>query len=444
MKKSGRNKTPFSVMMGVFLFFMITFGLGMLKPNNAQAALADHVVINEIQTSSGSNDGQYDDWVEFYNPTASAIDLGSSSIQKTSAAGTSLYRKALSGTIAAGGYFLIVRNHASTSQALKDAANVLAAGSSFSLVDNSIIYLVNNNEDIVSSSDPDIVDFVGLGSSSYFEGSGAAQNPPEGKSIARIPDGEDNNQNATDFVVQDIPTPKEANSGNNNENEISGTVELTITPDAIPVQNLNSTGADIVFQVNGNGQAIVNYGLTSAYGSSTAGTAVVANANKTISLTGLQCHTTYHYSIHAANTGATETDQTSDATFTTLPCGIALNSLTMTKTSAKANNNYSNGWEWQFDITVWNLQETNLKMKFDSWSGTGNLAAANNMQFSINGGTTWQDIASNGAYGAGSADISAVDNSTTAGRQVVVTVRMKVPVGTSAGVYNSNWGILTE
>jgi hypothetical protein len=448
MKSRRKNKMPNGVTIGIFLFLGI--GLCLFRPNVVQAGLADHVVINEIQVSSGSGDGQYDDWVELYNATTADIILDGWSIQKTNAIGGGLYRKALSGTIPAGGYFLIVRNHASTAPALRSAADVLAAATSFSLVDNSVIYLVNNNIDISTSSDPSIVDFVGFGNTNIHEGTAAASavlGIPSGKSIARVPSGEDTDQNSVDFLVQDTPTPQNSGkqSGGNGDNGVGGTVLPTITPDVNPVQNIGVNGAQIVFQVNTSGQALVNYGLNSTYGSSTAAMAVLANTKATINLAGLKCDATYHYSIHAVNVGATESDQTADATFTTLPCsGIDLNSLTMSKTTAKADDNYTDGWQWQFNITVWNMAETRLKMKFDSWSGASTLNTANNIQFSIDNGLTWLDITANGAYPTIGADISGVDNGTDAGRQVKIFVRMKVPTGTLAGTYNSSYGILTE
>ncbi|RLC38032.1 hypothetical protein DRH27_03240, partial [Candidatus Falkowbacteria bacterium] len=163
----------------------------------------------------------------------------------------------------------------------------------------------------------------------------------------------------------------------------------------------------------------------------------------TISLSGLSCGTEYHYSIYAENSGATEIDQTTDAIFSTMPCGITVNNLSMTKTVAKANNGYAEGWEWLFDITVWDMDETDLKMKFEAWTGTGALDAGANMQFSVNG-VDWLDITDNGSYPALSADLIGIDNSTDTGRQVEITIQMKVPAGTPVGNYSSSYGILAE
>jgi hypothetical protein len=504
----------------------------------AGAALAvapDHLVINEIQTDSITGaGGTEDDWVELYNPTNAAINLNGWSIQKTSGTFTSLARKVLAGTIPAGGHFLIVRNDASTNQVLKNAADVLAA-SSFSLSNDDVVYLVNNNENITGADDPNIIDFVGFGASTIFEGAGAAVNPAEAKSIARAADGQDTNNNSADFSLQNNPFPENlsqaiaekkilsfsfaglspavigaideiaktislsapagtdvtslvatftlsngasanigglaqvsavtANDFTNTVtytvrasdgttvdyavtvtvaagNGIGGTVLLTITKDAEPEQNIGSTGADIVFEVNGAGSAVVYYGLSSGYGSTTAATLLSPNAQTIISLAGLSCNTAYHYSIYAV--AGSDSDTTGDASFTTGPCGIALNSLSMTKISARANNKYTDGWEWTFNITVWDMNETNLKMKFNQWTGAGALNAGNNMQFSANSGAVWLDITANNAYPAVGADISGIDNSANNGRQVEIKVRMKVPVGTYAGDYNSSYGILTE
>lgn len=227
-------------------------------------------------------------------------------------------------------------------------------------------------------------------------------------------------------------------------NGVDGTVLLTITPNALPVRNIQPTAAEIVFQLNGAGDAMVKYGATNAYGLSSSVLAAGANTDITIALSGLTCGTLYHYAIYAENTASGEFDQSADAVFTTLPCGIVIDSLNMAKTAAKANNDYENGWEWNFALTVWDMEETKLKMKFESWTGAGALAAGGNMRFSADNGANWVEIASDGAYPVLSATIASIDESANAGRQVNLIVQMKVPSGTLAGNYNSSYGILTE
>ena len=83
-------------------------------------------------------------------------------------------------------------------------------------------------------------------------------------------------------------------------------------------------------------------------------------------------------------------------------------------------------------------------MKFNQWTGAGSLDVGANMQYSVDNGAVWTDILANAAYPAVGTDISGLDNGAGAGRQVKIIVRMKVPVGTAAGYYNSSYGILTE
>jgi len=433
---------PGFLLLGIFLLAIIA--MGGFGTKEVRAVSADHVVVNEVSIDSvvGSG-GTDDDWVELYNPTDHAINLTGWSIQKTAGTGSSLVKVPLSGSIPAEGYFLIVRNGAATAASLVAKADVLASNS-FSLSQNNIVYLVSTSTNITNSTDLNIVDFVGFGTASYFEGSAAAPIIPEAKSIARIPAGADTNQNSVDFQVQDTPTPTNAAASGSGTNDLGGTVLLTITPDDVPAQNITANSAQIFFQTNAASNALIKYGLSSAYGNSTAPEAVTANTPKTISFSGLTCAADYHYAIYAENSGATENDQTADDVFTTLPCGITVNPIVMTKKKAKADNQYADGWQWEFNITAWNLAETSLKMKFDQWSGAGVLAAAANMQYSVDNGANWVDITANGVYPTIGANISSIDNDAAAGRQVKILVRMKVPFGTAAGYYSSNYGILTE
>ncbi len=432
-----------AIMAGAFLILGPGMDPDLLKINIARAALADHVVINEVHIDglSGSG-GTEDDWVELYNPTTAPVSLDGWSLQKFSSGGSTLYNQALSGIIPAKSYFLVVRNGASTQQSLKDMADLLASNS-FSLAPDNIVYLVNNSINITPSlPTPNIVDFVGFGGANYYEGVAAAPNASEEKSISRVPNGEDTNENGTDFKLQNIPSPE--NSFFQPGQDVGGTVLTTITLDNEPVQDIGSANANIVFQVNSDGSALIEYGLDDTYGNTVAAAAIAPNITTIVNLSGLECDTAYHFRVIAENIAGDDSDTSADAVFTTMPCGISLDALTMTESAAKANDAYTNGWEWQFDITVWDLNETTLKMKFDSWSGPAGLDAGGNMRFSADNGITWFGITDNDAYPALGADISGIDLSADPGRQVTVLAQMKVPAHTLTGYYNSSYGILTE
>ncbi|MFA5048025.1 MAG: lamin tail domain-containing protein [Patescibacteria group bacterium] len=184
---------------------------------NFSLAATNHLVISEIQIDSiNGAGGTEDDFVELYNPQEATASLTNWSIQKTSASGGSLYRKELSGTIPAHGFFLIVRNGGNTNQALKNSANILASDSSFSLSENNSIYLVNNNEDIADVNDPNIIDKVGWGNTVSFENQ-TTTNPLGGQSLERGPGGDfgngnDADNNLNDFFIQNNPNPQNSSS----------------------------------------------------------------------------------------------------------------------------------------------------------------------------------------------------------------------------------------
>lgn len=423
-------------MAGIFLFGL--FSLGVFYAPAAQAGIADHLVINELSSAAVSS---YDDWVELYNPTDSAISLPGWSLQKTTSGGT-VTRTDLNGAIAAHSYFLIVRNDANTSVDLKDAADFLV--SNLSLADNNALYLVHSNATI----DPDdlgavFTDLVGWGGVAYGEGTVIASNIAAGKSLSRVPDGEDTNNNSSDFAVLNTPTPLNSSYADEDDSGLEGTVRVTIDPGVVPAQSITAVGAKFVFRVNASGSAKVEYGLSSSYGSSSPEAVVDVNTDVSIELSGLKCGTEYHYKISSANNGQTDSDSTLDAIFSTLPCGLKVDNLVMTRSAARANNNYSAGWEWRIDITVWNEAETELKLRFGAWNGAVVLPAANNMRYSVDNGVTWVNITANDAYPENGADISSI-TPINSSRQVSILVQMKVPAGTLAGTYGASYGIMTE
>lgn len=231
--------------------------------------------------------------------------------------------------------------------------------------------------------------------------------------------------------------------------DMSGSVALTITKDTEAVQNISPVSADIVFSTNADSQAKVVYGLTNAYGQESNSYNMTENMTSNISLAGLSCGSSYHYSIQAVNSSDSgDADSSVDAIFDTLPCGINIDELVISKSNAKAKNNYNEGWEWQFDITVWDKNETNLQMKFNKWindmDSLKSLDAKDNMQFSIDNGINWTPITANDTYSS-IVNISSVDSAGLAdGRQVSILLQMKIPENTPAGDYSASYGIKIE
>ncbi|MBI4034071.1 MAG: lamin tail domain-containing protein [Candidatus Brennerbacteria bacterium] len=135
--------------------------------NETEASAADHVHISEIQVS-GVDAG--DEFVEFYNPTAGAVDMSGWSIQyvggsaEVSTSTVSKKNFTSASTIAAKGFFLIARNtNASGTDGYVGLVSSDMGHRTFSLSGASAgakVLLVSNQEAVQSASDPDIVDML--------------------------------------------------------------------------------------------------------------------------------------------------------------------------------------------------------------------------------------------------------------------------------------------
>ena len=157
-----------------------------------------HVVVNEVKT--GGSAGLSDEFIELYNPCGSTINLAGSSLVYRSAAGTTdgvIIN--LTKTIAGGGYYLVAGpnySNGGTPDQTYGGGRLAAAGGGVGLRDGAQV----------------LVDSVGYGTATNaFVESAAAAAPPSGESIARTPNGADNDNNATDFAVATTPTPRAAN-----------------------------------------------------------------------------------------------------------------------------------------------------------------------------------------------------------------------------------------
>ena len=173
------------------------------------------VVINEAYLSGGSAGAAYKNkFVELYNPTHDAVALDGLSLQYRSAGGTgsSTGAFALSGTIAAGGYYLIQGGTNGTNgEALPtpDATSGLnpsgSAGTIALVKGASAITLPTGSV----TGNGDVIDLLGYGTSNTFEGAAATApaNNNDVKSLNRT-NGADTDSNSADFTLSATLTPK--------------------------------------------------------------------------------------------------------------------------------------------------------------------------------------------------------------------------------------------
>ena len=174
----------------------------------------DHLVISQLYGGGGNSGATFtNDYVEIFNPTGIPFNLAGWSLQYASAAGTSWTNKQpLGGTIAPGEYFLVALASGGANGAplpalpnISGDINMSATTGKIALVSNSVAL----SGSCPNGSDPDIVDFVGYGSSaSCFEGATRAPAPSNTNALFRKMNGsQDTNQNGDDFQTA-TPNPR--------------------------------------------------------------------------------------------------------------------------------------------------------------------------------------------------------------------------------------------
>ena len=193
------------------------------------------VVINEIQV--GGTEKATDEFVELYNAGDQGIDLTGWRLSKKTASGSlsNLLTEFPSVSIPAHGFLLIAHNDY-TGAAAKDLA-YSTQGSITS--DNTVI--------LYSDSGKTIVDLVGMGNASEGEGSNAVT-PEPGQSIERKQIGSDGNNNANDFALSTVPTPKQ---GQTNQQDIGNGTQGSTSDEpgstsSAPANNPNNQQSSVV------------------------------------------------------------------------------------------------------------------------------------------------------------------------------------------------------
>jgi len=197
---------------------------------------------------------------------------------------------------------------------------------------------------------------------------------------------------------------------------------------------------------------IVEYGLTSTLGTNSA--ADVNNTAHSVALTGLTAGRTYYYQVKSTAAGATTTSDILTFTTPVADTGISVDNISMVKTYATADDTYANGWKWAINISVWDTDETNLKLKLSDFASGSNLVAiSGNVRVGLtneaSAATNVTIIAATQAIGNAYDDqataLTLVDeDASTGGIQDTIYVYTKVPALSAGGSYTSSYGIQTE
>ena len=201
------------------IFLLLVFVLS--KP--AYSAF-DNIVINEIQISGVG--GSEDEFVELYNPTTGDIDITGWRLTRatnTGGDGGNLVA-GLSGTVPAGGYFLVAND---------DFSGLTTPDHFYSVSGNNIAS--DNTVSLYSDVGITLVDRVGLGDAVLADGSPVGQNPGSGASVSRTQDTENN---VDDFELLEISTPM------NSESSETPSPTPTATPTEEPTETPTPTPSE--------------------------------------------------------------------------------------------------------------------------------------------------------------------------------------------------------
>ena len=179
----------------------------------ASGSGAGSIVVGELYASGGNSGAAYaNDYVELFNRGAASVAIDGWTLQYASAASATWQQTVLSGSIPAGGRYLVQlasggANGAATPTAdATGTSNLAATGGKVAIVNAATALTCGASAGSCSSSGS-IEDLVGYGSAADYEGTDAAPAPSATMAISRAGGGcTDTDDNAADFATA-APNP---------------------------------------------------------------------------------------------------------------------------------------------------------------------------------------------------------------------------------------------
>jgi hypothetical protein len=197
--------------------FTLAIAVALLAAPAARSASPD-MVVGQVFAGGGNTNAPYtNDFVELFNRSTASVDLGTWSIQYATGSGTTWQVTPLSGSVPAGGHYLIQLASAAAIGASLPTPD--ATGTSNLAVSGGKVALVHSTTALTCgasagscSADASVVDLIGYGSATDYEGGGAA--PAISNTTAAVRAGAgctDTDSNSSDFSAA-APTPRNSAS----------------------------------------------------------------------------------------------------------------------------------------------------------------------------------------------------------------------------------------
>ena len=187
----------------------VVTGLGTGTSTSNFTVVQSPVLISQIYGGGGQLGATFNsDYVELYNRSDATVSLTGWSLQYASASGTNWQTASLTGSVAAGKYYLVKLSGGFLGTALPTADATASINLSAS---NGKVALVNSSTALTGSApigSSGLQDFVGYGTANAYEGAGAAPSPSTKAAIFRAGGGSaDAGNNAADFS-KGTPNPR--------------------------------------------------------------------------------------------------------------------------------------------------------------------------------------------------------------------------------------------
>jgi lamin tail-like protein len=211
-----------------FLFLLICLLSGMLGIVSVPARAAPiSILISQVYGGGGNSGALYrNDYIELFNPTNATISLNGWSVQYTGATGTTWQGTNLSGSLAAGQYYLV--QEAAGSGGTLNLPTPDATGNIAMAATAGKVALVNTVTLLGGTGcpfDASVVDFVGYGTTTDCREGANAPAPNNTASVIRSGNGcTDADNNSTDF-----------STGTPNARNTSSPVNICPLPTATPI-----------------------------------------------------------------------------------------------------------------------------------------------------------------------------------------------------------------